>query len=125
MKYKNQRMKLKYLSIALFFLTACSVSKKNTTTSNVATQSTKENQVAAQQQAPVTAAVVKDVVSLKEMEDGKKLYVSNCVSCHAMKNPSDFTAAQWNNILPSMSRKAKIDDATQASIKKYLLASCK
>jgi cytochrome c1 len=125
MIYKNQRMKLKYLSIALFFFTACSVSKKNTTTSNVATQSTKENQVAAQQQAPVTAAVVKDVVSLKEMEDGKKLYVSNCVSCHAMKNPSDYTAAQWNSILPSMSRKAKIDDATQASIKKYLLASCK
>jgi len=118
-------MKLKYLSIALFFLTACSVSKKNTTSSNVSTQSTKENQTAAQQQAPVTAAVVKDVVSLKEMEDGKKLYVSNCVSCHAMKNPSEYTAAQWNNILPSMSRKAKIDDDTQASIKKYLLASCK
>ena len=118
-------MKFKYLSIALLFITACSVTKKNTTNSNVAAQPSKEKQAAAQQQAPVTAAVVKDVVSLKEMEDGKKLYVTNCVSCHAMKNPSEYTAAQWNSILPSMSRKAKIDDATQASIKKYLLASCK
>jgi len=118
-------MKLKYLSIALFFLAACSVSKKTTPLSTTAPQAVKSNETPAIQQAPVTAAVVRDVLSQKEMEDGKKLYVTNCVSCHAMKNPSEYTAAQWNNILPSMSRKAKIDDATQLSIKKYLLASCK
>jgi cytochrome c5 len=118
-------MKLKYLSIALFFLAACSVSKKTNSSSTSASQAVKSNETPAMQQAPVTAAVVRDVLSQKEMDDGKKLYVTNCVSCHAMKNPSEYTAAQWNSILPSMSRKAKIDDATQASIKKYLLASCK
>jgi len=118
-------MKMKNLSIALLLLTACNATKKSTTEQSATAPSAKASEVTAVQQAPVTAATVKDVVSLKEMEDGKKLYVSNCVSCHAMKNPSDFTAAQWNNILPSMSRKAKIDEATQASIKKYLLASCK
>jgi hypothetical protein len=42
-----------------------------------------------------------------------------------MKAPFEYTAEQWNKILPNMSKKAKIDDATQESIRKYLLASCK
>jgi trimethylamine-N-oxide reductase (cytochrome c) len=118
-------MKMKYLSIALLLLTACNATKKSTTEQSATAPTAKTAEATAAQQAPVTAAVVKDVLSQKEMEDGKKLYVTHCTSCHAMKNPSEFTAAQWNSILPSMSRKAKIDDATQTSIRKYLLASCK
>ena len=117
-------MKIKYLSIALMLLTACSTSKKSTTSSSVSTPTATSTETAVQS-APVTAATVKDVVTVKEMEDGKKLYVTHCTSCHSMKAPFEYTTEQWNKILPNMSKKAKIDDATQESIRKYLLASCK
>jgi len=118
-------MKIKYLSIALLLLSACSTSKKSTTSSSVSTTNTKATDTAPSKVAPVTTATVKDVVSIKELEDGKKLYLTHCNSCHSMKAPFEYTAEQWNRILPIMSKKAKIDDATQASIRKYLLASCK
>ena len=118
-------MKMKYLSIALLLLTACNATKKSTTEQSATAPTAKTAEATAAQQAPVTAATVKDVVTLKEMEDGKRLYVTHCTSCHNMKAPYDYTAEQWNRILPNMSKKAKIDDATQTSIRKYLLASCK
>ena len=93
-------------------LTACSTSKKSTTSSSVSAPTAKSTETAVQS-APVTAATVKDVVTVKEMEDGKKLYVTHCTSCHSMKAPFEYTAEQWNRILPNMSKKAKIDEESQ------------
>ena len=37
-----------------------------------------------------------------EAMQGYKLYAGNCSKCHRLHNPKEYTAVQWNKILPEM-----------------------
>ncbi len=116
-------MKIKYLLITALILTACSVSKKTKTDSFVSPKSesieTKKNV-----EIPVTTAVLKDIPA-EEMNIGKKLYVTNCTKCHALKDPYKYNVEDWNKILPDMFKRANIDEATKESISKFIYAICR
>jgi mono/diheme cytochrome c family protein len=64
---------------------------------------------------------VKKVVSAEELAKGKALYAANCVKCHKIFAPSDFTAKKWNQEVPEMAVKAKIDAETERLILAYVL----
>ena len=62
------------------------------------------------------------LVSLKE---GQSLYLSNCGSCHGLKNPTSKTAEEWAKIVPKMvgmvnKKEVKLDDQSQDLILKYV-----
>ena len=56
---------------------------------------------------------------------GKTVYVTKCGSCHALKNPIDFTADQWNNILKNEIPKAKLDNKEAEQVKAYIMSNTK
>jgi hypothetical protein len=59
------------------------------------------------------------------MEQGKTVYVTKCNSCHALKNPGDYTIDQMNTILKAEIPKAKLSSKEADEVTAYLLANSK
>lgn len=94
-----------YLMIAIGPVVACS--PKNT-------------EVVVQEEAPQEIAAPENNVA-----EGEKLFATNCVRCHGFKDPKNFTAEEWKEIVPRMAVKAKIDAYTENKILEYVLANAK
>ena len=58
-------------------------------------------------------------------EKGKTVYVTKCNTCHALKNPGDYTVDQMNTILIAEIPKAKLDSKEAEQVTAYLLANSK
>lgn len=59
------------------------------------------------------------------MEAGKTVYVTKCNTCHALKNPGDYTVDQMNTILQVEIPKAKLSSKEAEQVTAYLLANAK
>jgi mono/diheme cytochrome c family protein len=59
------------------------------------------------------------------MDNGKTVFVSKCVGCHALKNPGDYTMNQMNIILKTEIPKAKLSSKEADEVTAYLLANSK
>ena len=65
-------------------------------------------------------------ITIERLKKGNRLYIRNCSACHALHNPSQFTAQQWQPILIKMLVKAKIKDSTTRTlITDYIVAKSK
>jgi len=58
-----------------------------------------------------------------EAIQGYKLYANNCSNCHRLHNPKEYTAVQWNKILPEMFGKAKLSNKDQEELIQNYLSS--
>jgi len=47
---------------------------------------------------------------------GRYVYQSKCGTCHGLKNITDYTASQWNEILQAMIPKAKLNELEQQQL---------
>ncbi len=68
---------------------------------------------------------VLEATPMDEVTEGSQLFETNCVRCHKLKNPSDYSAEEWKEIVPRMAVKAKIDTYTENKILEYVLANAK
>ena len=68
---------------------------------------------------PVTENVAKNA-NIDELAKGRKLYVANCSSCHALYLPEKFTKAEWTKNVDEMAPKAKITDKEKQLILAYV-----
>ena len=59
------------------------------------------------------------------MEQGKTVFVTKCNSCHALKNPGDYTMDQMNTILKAEIPKAKLNSKEAEQVTAYLLTNTK
>lgn len=59
------------------------------------------------------------------IQQGKTVFVSKCGSCHALKNPGDYTAEQWSGILKKCIPRAKLNDSEKDQLIAYLKANAK
>ena len=59
------------------------------------------------------------------VEKGKTVYVTKCNTCHALKNPGDYTVDQLSTILKAEIPKAKLDSKEAEQLTAYLLANAK
>lgn len=75
----------------------------------------------------VTSVETKPAVtaSAEELAKGKTLYETNCVKCHRLFTPSEFTEKKWHHEVPEMSEKAKVNKETENLILAYVLSGAK
>lgn len=63
--------------------------------------------------------------SLEKLQQGRRLYMNNCSSCHNLHLPSEFTNKAWEPLLNKMQKRARIDDSQKELIAAYLDTNCK
>ncbi|MCB0834974.1 MAG: hypothetical protein KDC45_16010 [Bacteroidetes bacterium] len=68
-----------------------------------------------------TAEHVSPDTTLEELVEGRRLYVSNCSSCHALRLPEKYDEETWRKEIDEMGQRAELDQDTKALILKYLL----
>lgn len=69
---------------------------------------------------PVQPAMSGDVAVLS---CGRQVYLQRCASCHSLEAVDDYTAAEWDKLLPAMNRKSKLDSAQADQLRQYLLSA--
>lgn len=57
------------------------------------------------------------------MSEGERLYRGNCASCHALRNPRNYTDGEWEVYLRKYGEKIELDSAEQSKILGYLQAA--
>jgi mono/diheme cytochrome c family protein len=71
---------------------------------------------------PVTPAMVAAThgTSASTLEEGRRIFVGPCASCHAPDPVGKFTVARWNAIVGEMAPKAKLTPDRRAALLAYL-----
>lgn len=60
-----------------------------------------------------------------ELSEGREEYIEKCSGCHSLKVPSNYTEEEWMPIFKKMSRKAKLTDAENETIWRYISTMAK
>ena len=69
---------------------------------------------------PVQPAMAGDAARLS---CGRQVYLQRCAACHSLEAVDDYTAAEWDELLPAMNRKSKLDPAQAEQLRQYLLSA--
>ena len=72
-----------------------------------------------------TQPVIPDGTKPVSLDAGKTVYVTKCGSCHALKNPGDYTVDQMYAILKIEIPKAKLSSKEAEQLTAYFLANTK
>ena len=56
-----------------------------------------------------------------ELQSGKTIYEKKCHRCHKLKVIDNYSAEQWNNILPDMAKKSRLSEGDEALVKGYVI----
>ncbi len=67
-----------------------------------------------------TVAEVEAALPTAELTQGKAIYEKKCHRCHKLKVIDNYSAEAWNNILPAMAKKAKLEATDEALVKGYV-----
>jgi len=59
------------------------------------------------------------------LQHGRKLYISKCSGCHSLYKPGLYTTAQWDTIMVTMSKKAKLNTNQYEDIQRFLTVMSK
>lgn len=112
--------KLQYLILLplTFYLASCGVSKNVISLTDVELAKVQANNPDI------------DDDQLKEISLGKTVYIQNCQTCHALKDPLSRNKEGWNKIVPIMVNKVnevktRIDAKGQSQLLAYLTNVCK
>ena len=58
--------------------------------------------------------------TLVDLQKGRELYIQNCVQCHNLPSPDDYSPMNWNSVLTKMVPKTNLTDAQTLLVKKYV-----
>ena len=98
------------------FLFACS--HKSIPLSNAPIGGTKtESKVALESGATNASATTIDA--------GHALFTAKCGKCHALKDPTKYTAGGWDVIMQKMAKKARLNEEQKAQVTAYVHANAK
>ena len=59
--------------------------------------------------------------TMSDLDQGKAIYVSHCNKCHRYKVPESRDETKWDNIIPKMAKKAKLDSEQESLVLKYVV----
>jgi cytochrome c5 len=66
-------------------------------------------------------AEAKSKYSEAQMEEGKSLWQASCNKCHKLYDPASRTVGKWENVLPRMVKRAKLNDEQAGMVRAYLI----
>lgn len=73
---------------------------------------------------PVTPAMASTARSTAaDLENGRRIYVGRCASCHAIDPVAKYTAARWRELIDDMADEAELNAMEKANLLAYLLAA--
>ncbi|RYY87909.1 MAG: cytochrome C [Chitinophagaceae bacterium] len=75
--------------------------------------------------APAAPAPAASNTATAKIEAGHQVYNAKCGRCHALKEPSNYTAERWVPIMQSMAPKAKLNEEETANVMAYVQANAK
>jgi hypothetical protein len=70
----------------------------------------------------VASAAQKRGLEEARVEHGHELYITACVKCHRPVRPDSFSEANWDDILPKMVKRAKLDEQSHQDIRAYVFS---
>ena len=70
-----------------------------------------------------TSETITDTARLTELQEGRKLYINYCGSCHNLYKPQSFTREKWTHQMQEMKVEAKISDEQAGLILNYLTSA--
>lgn len=77
------------------------------------------------QSAEEEVAAYKAKYPASEMVKGQAIYQTQCIKCHQLKKPADFSVRQWNKILPKMAAKAGLNSTDAELVKAWIITNTK
>ena len=69
-----------------------------------------------------TAAPPVATLPSPELDQGRLLYISKCAHCHTVEPVAKYSLTRWDEILPDMSERTKLDSAQSLAVRAYVLA---
>jgi cytochrome c5 len=72
---------------------------------------------------PVEVAAARRGFDVESVVRGREIYVRKCGDCHALVRPDEHTEAEWAEILPRMSRKARLGAGDAGDVRGYVLSA--
>ena len=57
--------------------------------------------------------------------EGKAIFEKNCAGCHDLPVAADHTVSEWDDILPKMIQKSKLDYDDAGLVKAYIISNAK
>lgn len=64
-------------------------------------------------------------ITIKELSEGRDLYINKCSGCHSLNNPADYTMEEWDKWLVKMKPKAKLNEAEYEKIRYFVMSASK
>jgi cytochrome c5 len=61
-----------------------------------------------------------DELTPKEAAAGRKVYVAKCAKCHKFHEPKNYSEADWERWMDSMSRKSKLKAEQDKLLRRHL-----
>lgn len=58
--------------------------------------------------------------SVRQLEHGRQLYLTDCVKCHSPEPVTRYTLAEWHEIMPRMARDSNFSPEQEAAVTAYV-----
>ncbi|MGE5429900.1 MAG: c-type cytochrome [Syntrophomonadaceae bacterium] len=62
---------------------------------------------------------------IRELSEGRDMYIEKCSGCHSLKIPSNYTEEEWTPVFKKMDKKAKLSEDEREKIWHYISAMSK
>jgi len=108
-----------------YFLTLLSLCTLALSLTRCATKAPTATATAAAATPEEKVAEVKRSYTDAQLEEGKLIWQGSCKKCHALFTPESRGVEKWENVLPRMAKRAKLDDTAAAKVRAYLLTHAK
>lgn len=60
-------------------------------------------------------------INISRLQEGRKTYIKKCSGCHGLKNPTIYSETEWDTLMISMGKKAKLNKGEFEIISRYVI----
>src|SRR5437868_12209696 len=62
-------------------------------------------------------------LAFTQLKQGRTLFASRCIECHALPGVTAHTAGEWPDLIDEMADRASLDPAERQAVLAYILAA--